>query len=102
MLGVAVLVTGLFASLIVLIVVLHKSGKPNENPIRNWFASTAGGSAPSSVVRRISLVGCSFTPDQHHGHFVYNCSLTVGSQWIYACFTITRGEHAEGGFQVDD
>lgn len=100
----AILVVG-----IAIVVVLARGGeKSDQQAIREWFSSPAGGAAPADAVRAIDVPACNLTGYTSGSEDVLSCELQtpdllalgLGSAALRGCFVITKGKVLRGGRQL--
>jgi hypothetical protein len=82
----------------------------DEQAIREWFATPAGGDAPASVLPAIHLGGgsdlggnsCLLTDVMSGSHQVLRCPITTDAPnpTLHTCFVITGGKVLRGGWQL--
>jgi hypothetical protein len=98
----------IFAAAVFLI--FRGGGTSDEDAIRAWFHSPAGGGAPASVLPAIHLGGgsdlggnsCLLTEAMRGSHQVLRCPITTDAPnpTLHTCFVITDGKVLRGGWQL--
>jgi hypothetical protein len=89
---------------------LFRGGEPSdEQAIREWFSSPAGGAASSDAVKEIHVPACNLTGYRSGSQDVLSCELLgadqtnlgrASSSELRACFVISNGKVLRGGRQV--
>jgi hypothetical protein len=88
---------------------LLRGGQPSdEQAIREWFGSPAGGAAPSDATQAIHVPACNLTGYRSRSQDVLSCELegpeqsSLGgpSSELRGCFVISNGKVLRGGRQV--
>ena len=97
--GVLILV-GLAVAAGLYVLIVRSPANDDQSAIRAWFASPSGGGAPSAVVRKLDVSGCSYTRYQRGGTPVFACAVSFEGASFTGCFTIDDAEHVGGGWPV--
>jgi hypothetical protein len=99
----------LVVAALVLFALFRGGGEPSdEQAIRAWFSSPAGGGAPPDAVRAIDVPACNLTGYRSGSQDVLSCELQtpdllalgLGSAALRGCFVISNGKVLRGGRQL--
>jgi hypothetical protein len=85
------------------LLLLARGGEANdEQAVRNWFRTPAGGSAPPEVVSSIHVGSCLFTDATTESRQVLRCPITTDAPtpMLGTCFVISGGKVLQGGWQL--
>jgi hypothetical protein len=97
-------VLALIAVPILFVVWLAQGGEAtDEQAVRAWFQSSAGGSTPQSLVSAIHVGLCTFTDASSAGGAVQKCPITTDApttQTLHTCFVFSGGKALRGGWQL--
>jgi len=83
--------------------VLRGGEAGDEEAIRAWFATRAGGGAPENALRSIHLEEpCLFTDATSGSRPVMRCGLTTDAPTpvLHTCFVLEHGTAVRGGWQL--
>jgi hypothetical protein len=74
----------------------------DEQAVRYWFTTPAGGRAPSSVLGAIHVGPCSPTAAESDRRAVMSCPLTTDAPTptLHTCFVFAGGKVLRGGWQL--
>jgi len=82
--------------------------RTDEEAIREWFSSPAGGAAPPDAVRAIHVPACNFAGYRSGSEDVLSCELVtsndlnldIGARTVRGCFVISNDNVLRGGRQL--
>src|SRR5262245_10806544 len=99
---VAALIILAVAGVVVLLLVVRGGGTSDEEAIRTWFQTPAGGGAPADLTRSIHVPGCSMTGAVSQSEDVLKCPITTDAPTpnLGTCFVIVDGKVLRGGWQL--
>jgi hypothetical protein len=74
----------------------------DEQAVRAWFASDAGGRAPGDILSAIHVDKCLFTDVMSGSHAVMKCEVTTDAPnpLLHTCFVFANGKALSGGWQL--
>jgi len=95
----ALLVLGVVAAVSVL---LLRGSTSEEEAVRAWFQSPAGGSMPEELAPSIHVGTCDFTDEASGGRPGLRCPVTTDAPTpiLHTCFVISEGKAVQGGWQL--
>jgi hypothetical protein len=91
------------AFLAVYLVISHGGQTGDEDAIRAWFATPAGGGAPKEARNAIHFdEPCLLTDAMYNSHQVTRCGLTTDAPTpvLHTCFVVVSGRAIRGGWQL--
>ena len=85
-------------------ILLLRSGVPpsDEDAVRAWFQSPAGGSAPETTAASIHVGLCELSDFEIQSHQALRCEITTDAPTpvLHTCFVIADGKVLRGGWQL--
>lgn len=75
----------------------------DEQAVRAWFRSSAGGAASQAVASAIHVAGCRFTDYSTRAGAVQTCEITTDApttHTLHTCFVFSGDEVVRGGWQL--
>jgi hypothetical protein len=87
---------------VVVFAIVRRGGTSDEDAIRAWFQSPAGGGAPADLARSIHVGGCLMTGAVSKSQDVLRCPITTDAPTpsLGTCFVIVDGKAIRGGWQL--
>jgi hypothetical protein len=97
-----VLIVLAVAGVVFLVLLVRGGGPSDEEAVRAWFQTPAGGGAPADLTRSIHVGVCLMTGAVSQSKDVLRCTITTDAPTanLGTCFVIVDGKAVRGGWQL--